>query len=109
MPQQCPHCMTEIHAEATTCPSCGAQRGILKPGWSAERWQGAACVMFIGAGVAAVIGIALGYSVASSSWQAGWRDGLFGFLLLSPFMLFFGIAGLVMHRLIPRMREGWFR
>lgn len=31
------------------------------------------------------------------------------FMLLSPFMLFFGIAGLVMHRFIPRMQESWFR
>ncbi|WP_162891726.1 zinc ribbon domain-containing protein [Profundibacter amoris] len=24
---QCPHCMTEIHDEATVCPSCKARKG----------------------------------------------------------------------------------
>ena len=24
---QCPHCMTEIHEDATVCPSCGARKG----------------------------------------------------------------------------------
>ncbi len=109
MPHQCQHCMSEIHAEATTCPSCGAQRGILRPGWPAERWQRAARVMFIAAGIAALIGLALGYSAATSSWQVNWGVGLFMFMLLSPFMLFFGITGLVMHRFIPRMQESWFR
>ena len=37
MHQQCPHCMTEIHAEATTCPSCGAIRGVW--GRSVEGWR----------------------------------------------------------------------
>ena len=74
-----------------------------------QRWRGAAQVMFIGAGIAVLIGIALGYSAATSSWQVNWGVGFFMFMLLSPFMLFFGIAGLVMHRFIPRMQESWFR
>lgn len=109
MPQQCTHCMSEIHADATTCPSCGAQRGILRPGWSAEKWRGAAHVMFMAAGIATLIGLALAIYVVNDSWQMGLGHGLFIFMLFSPFMLFFGIAGLVMHRFIPRMQESWFR
>lgn len=108
MSQHCPHCRTEIDDLATTCPACGAQKGILRPGWSVARWRQAANVMFGFAAVPFVLGLFFAHFVANYGSNT-WRDGAMGFLLLTPFMAFFGSVGLVMRFIVPRMREGWFR
>lgn len=107
MPQQCPHCMTEIHENASTCPACGAFRGVW--GRSAESWRRTSNFLLGLTAFICFVGLALGTWVASADDRTTWFDGMIAFLLLSPFMLFFGGIGLVMRYVIPRMRESWYR
>lgn len=106
MPHQCPHCMTEIHAEASTCPACGAIRGVW--GRSVESWRQASTFMLGIAAFFVLAGIVFGTWVASD-YSTTWFDGLIAFLFLSPFMLFAGGVGLFLRYVIPRMQEGWYR
>lgn len=106
MPSQCPHCMTEIHAEASICPACGAVRGVW--GRSVESWRRASLFMLRMAAFFIVAGMVFGTWVASD-YSTTWFDGLIGFLLLSPFMLFSGGVGLFLRYVIPRMPESWYR
>ncbi|WP_227493385.1 zinc ribbon domain-containing protein [Paracoccus kondratievae] len=98
--------MTEIHAEASTCPACGAIRG----GWgrSVESWRKASTFMLGVAAFFVLAGIAFGTWVASDS-STIWFDGMIAFLFLSPFMLFAGGVGLFRRYVIPRMQQGWHR
>ncbi|WGR61321.1 zinc ribbon domain-containing protein [Paracoccus ferrooxidans] len=107
MPQQCPHCMTEIHTEASTCPACGAIRGVW--GRSVESWRQASTFMLGVAAFFVLAGIVFGTWVASVDDQTTAFDGLIAFLFLSPFMLFAGGVGLFLRYVIPRMQEGWYR
>lgn len=107
MPHQCPHCMTEIHAEATTCPACGAFRGVW--GRPVENWRKTSTFLLGLAAVIAVLGLALGTWIASADERTTFFDGMIAFLLLSPFMLFFGSIGMVMRYVIPRKQESWYR
>ena len=106
MPQQCPHCMTEIHAEVSTCPACGAIRGVW--GRSVESWRQASIFMLGVAAFFVLAGIGFGMLVASD-YSTTWFGGLIAFLFLSPFMLFAGGVSLFLRYVIPRMREGWYR
>lgn len=106
MPQQCPHCLTDIHHYASTCPACGAIRGVW--GRSVDSWQRTSTFLLGLAAVFFVLGIAFGAWIASD-YSTTWFDGIIGFLLLSPVMLFFAIVGLVMRYLIPKLRERWYR
>lgn len=108
MHQQYPHCLTEIDERATACRACGAQSGILRPGWSSDRWKRTARFMFILAAIPGILGLLLAYSVAPYSSNT-WHDGAMALLLISPVVAWFGILGLVMHYAIPRFRETWFR
>lgn len=107
MPQQCPHCMTEIHENASTCPACGAIRGVW--GRSVESWRQTSTFLLGLATVIAFAGIALGTLIASTDERTTFFDGMIAFLILSPFMLFFASIGLVMRYVIPRLRESWYR
>lgn len=106
MPQQCPHCMTEIHAEASTCPACGAMRGVW--GRSVANWRSVSNPMLGIAAFFVLAGTGLGILV-SSDYSTTWFDGLIAFLFLSPFMLFSGGIGLFLRYAIPRMQESWYR
>lgn len=106
MPQQCPHCMTEIHAKASTCPACGAIRGVW--GRSVESWRRASTFMLGVATFFVFAGIGFGMLVASD-YSTTWFDGLIAFLFLSSFMLFAGGVGLFLRYVIPRMQDGWYR
>ena len=106
MPQQCPHCMTEIHENASTCPACSAIRGVW--GRSVESWRQTSTFLLGFAAVIFVLGVAL-WTWIASDYSATWFDGMIGFLLLSPFMLFFASIGLVLRYAIPRMQESWYR
>lgn len=106
MPQQCPHCMTEIHEDASICPACGAMRGVW--GRTAESWRRASNFLLGFAAFLTFAGIVFGTWIASD-YATTWSDGLIGFLILSPIMLFFGGIGLFMRYVIPRMRESWYR
>ena len=106
MPQQCPHCMTEIHADATTCSACGAFRGVW--GRSVASWRQASTFMLCVAAFFVLAGIGFGMLVASD-YSTSFSDGVIAFLFLSPFMLFSGGVGLFLRYVIPRMREGWYR
>ncbi|WP_227493382.1 zinc ribbon domain-containing protein [Paracoccus kondratievae] len=90
--------MTEIHAEAPTCPACGAIRG----GWgrSVESWRKASAFMLGVAAFFVLAGIAFGTWVASDS-STIWLDGMIAFLFVSPFMLFAGGVGLFRRYVIP--------
>ncbi len=106
MPQQCPHCMIEIHENASTCPACGAIRGVW--GRSVESWRQTSTFLLAFAAVIFVLGVAL-WTWIASDYSTTWFDGIIGFLLLSPFMLFFASIGLVLRYVIPRLRESWYR
>ncbi|MFD2438998.1 zinc ribbon domain-containing protein [Paracoccus kondratievae] len=90
--------MTEIHAEAPTCPACGAIRG----GWgrSVESWRKASAFMLGVAAFFVLAGIAFGTWVASDP-STIWFDGMIAFLFVSPFMLFAGGVGLFRRYVIP--------
>lgn len=108
MAQRCPHCMTEMNSLATTCPACGAQKGIVRPGWSGADWRRAANFMFCVGAIPFAAGLWLGNAVANNGGNT-WQHGFVAFLLASPFFGFFLIAGLVMRYAIPRLKESWFR
>jgi peptidoglycan/LPS O-acetylase OafA/YrhL len=101
MPQQCPHCLTEIDEHATTSRACGAQRGILLPGWSSDRWKRTDRFMFILAAIPGILSLLLAYSVATYRSNT-WHDGAMALLLISPVIAWFGILSLAMHYAIPR-------
>lgn len=106
MPQQCPHCITEVHPDASTCPACGAARGVW--GRPLESWRRASTFMLSLAAFFILTGVGFGMLV-SSDYATTWFDGVIAFLFLSPFMLFSGSIGLFMRYVIPRMPESWYR
>lgn len=99
--------MTEVHADATTCPACSAFRGV----WDrpVESWRKTSVFLLGLAAVIAFLGLALGTWIASADERTNFFDGMIAFLLLPHFMLFFGSIGVVMRYVIPRMQEGWYR
>lgn len=107
MPQQCPHYMTEIHENASTCPTCNAIRGVW--GRSVESWRQTSTILLGLATAIAFVGIALLTWIASADERTAYFDGVIAFLLLSPFMLFFASISLVMRYVIPRLWESWYR
>lgn len=103
---QCPHCMTEIHDDASICPSCGAMRGVW--GHPVGNWLRAGNFMLGIAAFLVVLGIALGGWV-SSGYATTWFDGLIAFLFLVPFMLLFAALGFALRSIIPRLPQHWYR
>ena len=93
-------------ADSALCPACGAIRGVW--GRSVESWRQTSTFLLGFAAVIFVLGVAL-WTWIASDYSATWFDGMIGFLLLSPFMLFFASIGLVMRYVIPRLRESWYR
>lgn len=106
MPENCPYCRTGIPENASTCPACGAWRGVW--GRRAERWCGTANILLALAATLFAMGLASGVFVAARC-TGNWFDGLLVFLLFTPFMALLGGMGLAIRHLIPRMRESWFR
>ena len=64
---QCPHCMTDIHDEASVCPSCGAKKGVYGPGWTADDYVGRAKVIAALAGFFLLITLPIGIGLTSLS------------------------------------------
>lgn len=94
---QCPHCMSEIHEDATTCPHCGAMKGILAPGWTAERYRMRARPVLAFAAILAVIGL----------FQLGGSRGFGVFWLIMAALL--GGLGFVIRSVLPSFPEKWYR
>ena len=94
---QCPHCMTEIHEEARVCPSCGAKKGVLGPGFTGRDLK-------VRAAIVAVIGLlpliaGVGFLI---------RGEEIGFFLLAALSLFpFAIAAGIL--VASESKEKWFR
>lgn len=94
----CPHCMTDLHAEATTCAACGAQKGILAPGWTADRYALRSWPLVIIAGM-------LGFGVLI---VAAMGSGIGALLLSIPTVFVAGLAWAARY-LIPKLPEKWYR
>lgn len=94
---ECPHCMTEIHEEARVCPSCGAKKGVLGPGFTGRDLK-------LRAAIVAVIGLlpliaGVGFLI---------RGEEIGFFLLAGLSLFpFAIAAGIL--VASESKEKWFR
>ena len=94
----CPHCMSEIHPEATTCPGCGAMRGVLAAGWTPDRYRVRAVPIFVFAAL-----LALGVIVLRASGSP------VGALLLSlPTALVLAFA-ILTRFILPSLPEKWYR
>ena len=66
---QCPHCMTNIHDEASVCPSCGAKKGVYGPGWTADDYVDRAKVIAALAGFFLLVGV--GFLIAAVALFVG--------------------------------------
>lgn len=94
---QCPHCMTDIHDEASVCPSCGAKKGVYGPGWTAEDYVGRAKVIAALAGFFLLVGV--GFLIAG-------QGGIF--ILIAIVALFVGCLAVV-TLVMSGGKEKWYR